>query len=238
MRVRFPGAERVTEIAASLLDEIKASVPEIKNHAIELSAFSKAQRTQFFQLLVQQLEGYKVRDVKKVNVNQEIYEPVFANDTDSDAESEQEELEQESLDVPGSITRREVEQEVKAYLKKASLDGSGILHASELKRFLESGFFISRIVWEAEPKSKRLGKPKAEVEALLERPAEGLGFKYTVRGVYPIRVRGTKKGFGVTKRKAKDGEREELLDVVEAAAQKAFAEIAQQISENLEGDQP
>ncbi|OIN76002.1 hypothetical protein BL248_09220 [Ralstonia solanacearum] len=226
MRVRFPGAERVSDFATALLEKIRESAPTVDQRSIDLSAFSKLQRTQFFQLMIQKLEGYRMVDVKKVNVNQDISGPVFTSD---DASLEGDEDEDPPSD-DDAASKRDVEREVKAYLKKCTLDGSGILHARELKRFLESGFFISRIVWETQPKSKKAGKPKAELEALIEKPAEGLGFKYTVRGVYSQR---RDKRYAVTKRKPKDVEREELLDALELAAQAAYAEVVEMISTEL-----
>jgi len=231
MRVRYPGAERVSEVAMALLQQIDGAVPDIKRRTIDLGAFSKLQRTRFFQLLIQKLEGYKQSDVRKVNVNQEIYEPVFASD-EEEHEGSADDGDDDEAEEPTTPGKREVEKEVKSFLKRATLDGSGILHASELRRFLESGFFISRIVWEAQPRSRKDGKPKAELEALLERPAEGLGFKYTVRGVYSRR---RDKRFATTKRKPKDTEREELLDTLEVAAQAAYADVVAEIAEAAGG---
>ncbi|CAB3809691.1 hypothetical protein [Paraburkholderia fynbosensis] len=232
MRVRFPGAERVADFATALLEKIQASAPNITQKTIDLSAFNKLQRTQFFQLMIQKLESYRMADVKKVNVNQDISEPVFTVDESTTADDADDEA--DSAPHSGGSLKREVEREVKSYLKRCTLDGSGILHASELRRFLDSGFFISRIVWEAQPRSKKAGKPKAELEALIERPAEGIGFKYTVRGVYSQR---RDKRYAVTKRKPKDIEREELLDALELAAQAAYVEVVESISSELEYDE-
>lgn len=215
MRIRFPGAERVQKIAADLIEELGRRSPELGSDTIDLSPFNRLQRTRFFQLLIQKVGNFRVVDVKKVNVDRELAEPVF----EGDSEEEQEDVEDDSST---SRSAREVSQEVKSYLKKCTLSGSGILHASELRRFLDSDFFISRIVWEAQPRSKLDPLPKAELEALLEFPAEGEGFKYTIRGVYP-RKRNRK--FATTKRRPNDLEREQLLDLLEIAAQQAFLEV-------------
>ena len=82
-------------------------------------------------------------------------------------------------------------------------------------------------MWESQPRTKKNGRPKAELEALLENPAEGQGFKYAVRGVYSQKK---DKRYASTKRKASDTEREELLDALELAAQAAHREIVQEIA--------
>jgi hypothetical protein len=214
MRVRYPGAERVGDIADALVQEISKAAPNLALSNIDLSSLNKLQRTKFFQLLIQNLDGFRTVDVNKVNVDRDAGAPAFAPDIEDDGADD--------LD-PDDSAKDEVSEEVKYVLKRCSLSGSGILHARELRRFLESDFFISRIVWEAQPRSRKSTLPKAEFEALLEHPAEGLGFKYTIRGVYSRKR--NKKDFASTKRRPNDLEREGLLDLVELAAQQSYAEV-------------
>lgn len=213
MRVRYPGAERVGDIASALMGEISKAAPGLSQSSIDLSGLNKLQRTKFFQLLIQKLDGFRTVDVNKVNVDRDAAAPVFAPDMEDDGADE----------VAVDAAQEEVSEEVTYVLKRCSLSGSGILHARELRRFLESDFFISRIVWEAQPRLRKNALPKAEFEALLEDPAQGLGFKYTVRGVYSRKR--NKKDFASTKRRPKEVEREGLLDLVELAAQQAYAEV-------------
>jgi hypothetical protein len=213
MRVRYPGAERVGDIASALMEEISKAAPGLSQSSIDLSGLNKLQRTKFFQLLIQKLDGFRTVDVNKVNVDRDAAAPAFAPDMEDDGADE----------AAVDAAQEEVSEEVKYVLKRCSLSGSGILHARELRRFLESDFFISRIVWEAQPRLRKNTLPKAEFEALLEDPAQGLGFKYTVRGVYSRKR--NKKDFASTKRRPMELEREGLLDLVELAAQQAYAEV-------------
>lgn len=218
-RMRFPANQRVSEFAEELLSEIEKLTGPLEKAAISLAGLSKMERTSFFKILIGKLEGYKVTDVRKVNLTKEIAGVEFSDESFLDND----ETEENSIDEPTTsttLTKKEVEKEVKSVLKKASLDGSGILRANELKAFLTSGFFISRIVWKIEPKKKN-GMPAVELEALLENPTAGTGFKYTVRGIYSYKINKT---FATTKRKATEVERDSLLEKLEQAAQIAFVE--------------
>jgi hypothetical protein len=232
MRVRYPGAERVTGLAKMLLNEIEKATGALDQTLVDLGAFDKLQRTLFFKSLISKLDGYRISDVRRVNVHKDIAGAVFSDDSEPDL-SEEEEEEEISVAADDQADKKTVEREVKAVLKRASLDGSGILQAHELRRFLDSGFFISRIIWVVQPKSKKEARPKVEVEALLENPAEGTGFKYAVRGVYGQK---RDKSYASTKRKAKDIEREHILDLVEKAAQEAYLGVVKSINEKATGN--
>lgn len=227
MRVRFPGSERVSEIATQLLEEVSRRAPQLQRASIDLAAFGRLERTEFFQLLIQKLPGMRAVDVKKVNVDRDSRDTEFSSSDDIGGFDSDEDGRSDEVPPEDTSRAREVSEEVKNYLNKCSLSGSGILRARLLKRFLASEFFISRIVWEAQPRAGRSELPKAEIEALLEDPAEGLGFRYMVRNVYPRKRNGT---FNVTKRRPTDIERERLLDLVELAAQEAYGQIAARLS--------
>lgn len=233
MRVRFPGSERVSDIASLLLDEISRRTPQLQRGSIDLAGFGRLERTEFFQLLIQKLPGMRAVDVKKVNVDRDTRITEFSSSDDIGGFDSDDEERSGDVAAEDASQAREVSEEVKNYLNKCSLSGSGILRARLLKRFLASEFFISRIVWEAQPRASRSELPKAEIEALLEDPAEGLGFRYMVRNVYPRKRNGT---FNVTKRRPTDVERERLLDLVELAAQEAYRQIAARLAAASEGE--
>jgi hypothetical protein len=220
-RIRFPGAERVSEFAEQIVEEIEKIVGKFDRKVINLATFSKLQRTNFFRFLIDQVDGYKTVDVLKVSLDRDLITAELS-DTDSAAEGDggdEDVVDEVTESRSESIKKREAEKEVKAILKRASLAGSGVLHARELKTFLESGFYISRIIWKLQPKSKKNGDPSVELEALFERPAEGLGFRYMVRGIYSYK---TNRTFSKTKRKAQDVEKYGLLEKLERAAQQAY----------------
>ena len=219
IRVRHPGTDRIKEIADSLIEEIKKKDKDVVQNYIDLSSLNKLERTEFFKILISSLENNISYDVRKVNVEKEIEGAHFDSDTDSDTESDEDD--DEGSESEKDAQKRQIENEVKSILKQASLAGSGILRAATLKKFLKSGFFISRIVWVIKP-TKKNGDPMAEVEALLQNPAAGTGFKYNVRGVYSLK---RDKSYAATKRKATEVEREKILDLLEKASQIALSKV-------------
>jgi hypothetical protein len=233
MRVRIPGAERISEIASLLLEEIEKRTPQLEQKSIDVSTFGRLERTEFFQLLIQKLGGMRTVDVKKVNVDRDTRVTEFAPPDDLGGFDPDDDEPADEGSTADSARAREVSEEVKNYLNRCSLSGSGILRARLLKRFLASEFFISRIVWEVQPRSSRSELPKAEIEALLEDPAEGLGFRYMVRNVYP---RKRNKAFASTKRRPTDIEREKLLDLIELASQEAYTQVAARQSATAAGE--
>ena len=67
-------------------------------------------------------------------------------------------------------------------VENIALKGQGLLSSPEYQQFKEKGFFITNIVW----KSRQLDHPYniIEFDAGFDKPREGKGFKYNVRGVY------------------------------------------------------
>lgn len=223
IRLRYPANERLETIVDSLVESMQKDEKEpIQQEIIDLGAFDKERRTLFFKSLLSNLEGYEFSDVTKVAVDNEIDDVEFSdangNSLETDTEEEQD-CEDEGAEV--AEFRAEVAEGVKSFLKSAALDGTGVLHSKELQQFLESGFFISRVVWQATQKIK--SGHKVEIEAMLENPSTGKGFRYSVKGYYPCKKDGS---HTLTRRQAAEALKKSVLAVIEDAAMKAFLEHA------------
>lgn len=221
IRLRYPANERLENIVDSLIESIQKNEKDpIKQEVVDLSSFDKEHRTLFFKSLITNLSGYEFSDVIKVAVDNEIDAVEFSNEADfsDDADDEQTESD-DAADV--AELRAEVAAGVKSFLKSAALDGTGVLHSKELKQFLESGFFISRVVWQSTQNAKN--GFKVEIEAMLENPSKGTGFRYSVKGYYPCKKDGS---HALTRRQASDVVKKPVLTVLENAAMDAFRELS------------
>lgn len=222
IRLRYPANERLENIVDSLIESIQENEKDpIKQEVVDLSSFDKERRTLFFKSLITSLNGYEFADVIKVAVDNEIEAVQFSEETDfpeEDSEDEQTETD-DAADV--EELRAEVAAGVKSFLKSAALDGTGVLHSKELQQFLESGFFISRVIWQSTQNAKN--GFKVEIEAMLENPLKGTGFRYSVKGYYPCKKDGS---HALTRRQASDAVKKPVLAVVEDAAMKSFRELS------------
>lgn len=231
IRLRYPANERLESIVNSLVTSMqKDDEPPIQQEIIDLSGFDKERRTLFFKSLLSGLNGYEFSDVIKVAVDNEIVDVEFS-DAGSDAtDSELDDEEDSGLEV--AELRAEMAAGVKSFLKSAALDGTGVLHSKELQQFLDSGFFISRVIWQATQKIKNGNK--VEIEAMLENPSKGTGFRYSVKGYYPCKKDGT---HTFTRRQAAETIKKSVLAVIEDAAMKAFLEHSKAPDTSSEGAQ-
>jgi hypothetical protein len=226
-RLRYPANERLEGIVDSLIDSIQKNEKEpIKQEFVDLSSFDKKRRTLFFKSLITSLKGFEFTDVIKVAVDNEIDSVEFSEDPEFSGDEVDDEVGDDAADV--AELRAEVAAEVSSFLRSAALDGTGVLHSKELQQFLESGFFISKVVWQSTQKDKN--GFKVEIEAMLENPSKGTGFRYSVKGFYPCKKDGS---HTLTRRQANDVVKKPVLAVVEDAAMNAFRMLS---SENASDD--
>lgn len=221
IRLRYPANERLENIVDSLIESIqKNEKGPIKQEVVNLTSFDKEHRTLFFKSLITSLNGYEFSDVIKVAVDNEIDTIEFSEGTEFSEEDFDEE--QTTGDDAADVAelRAEVAAGVKSFLKSAALDGTGVLHSKELQQFLESGFFISRVIWQSTQKAKN--GFKVEIEAMLENPSRGTGFRYSVKGYYPCKKDGS---HTLTRRHVNDADKRPILAVIEDAAMKAFRDL-------------
>jgi hypothetical protein len=221
IRLRYPANERLENIVDSLIESIQKDEKDpIKQEIVDLSSFDKEQRTHFFKSLITSLNGFDFTDVIKVAVDNEINAVKFSKDTDySEEDSEDEQTTSDDIANDAEL-RAEMAAEVTSFLKSAALDGTGVLHSKELIQFLDSGFFISHVIWQS-TKIEKNGF-KVEIEAMLENPSKGTGFRYSVKGYYPCKKDGS---HTLTRRQASDTVKKLVLAEVENAAMKAFREL-------------
>jgi len=229
IRLRYPANERLESIVNSLVESMqKDEKSPIQQEIIDLTNFDKERRTLFFKSLLSGLDGYEFSDVIKVAVDNEIADVEFSDAVNEVPDSElDEDQDEEDEGVEVAELRAEVAAGVKSFLKSAALDGTGVLHSKELQQFLDSGFFISRVIWQVTQKIKNGNK--IEIEAMLENPSKGTGFRYSVKGYYPCKKDGS---HTLTRRQAGETIKKSVLAVIEDAAMKAFLEHSK-VSEEL-----
>lgn len=192
-QLRFPPNNKSQEFVKELTKSLKAIDGE-KNISIDEitleSVKDPAQRTAFFERLIDSIDTYERMDVTDVYVSHQDIEATRKNSESDDSEDE------EIVD--------EIEVTTGYHISKASLKGRGVLDSPELKNFLSKEFYITRIIWTAKVK----GFPdsdKAEFEAQFIDPEKCTLFSYLVRGYYKYKsqteFRESRTSFDKTKEK-------------------------------------
>lgn len=221
---RRPANPRMEEICGQLILECqKLDTKPASIEKIDLNRFSREKRTLFFQTLIQAVPGYTFHDVIKVGVSQPTFTVSFTegeNDVEDGFESETDDAGEEKTEQGAQVAA-----EVRSFLKKAALDGTGVLHSKELKQFLASGFFIARVVWQAIENSTK--GSKVEFEALIAKPSTGEDFRYSVKGVYPRRKDSS---FVIIRQRPREEDAGSLLALIEKAAKKAIKATEESVS--------
>ena len=208
IKFRYPANERLRDVVGNLLGLIEDENEEdIQIKEIDLSNFSREKRTLFFRELMRSLEGYNFEDVIKVGLENKANDIGFTEDQDNEDAEGLEEIEKETM-----------EAKAKSFLKKASLDGEGLLHSEELRSFLDSGFYFSRVVWIVIN-----SKEKVALEALMENPVEGKNYKYSVRGIFPMKR--NREGYAKNVRQPTPEDRRRLSHLLENASYKTYEKI-------------
>ncbi|MEE5065703.1 hypothetical protein V2J97_16805 [Pseudomonas alliivorans] len=209
---RRPANPRMDEICSQLIAELqKYDKTPLRIEKIDLNRFSREKRTLFFNTLINSVPKYSFHDLIRVGVSQPTFVVDFIGGSGADFDEDDE------VDEGTSEQAAQVAAQVRSFLKKAALDGTGVLHSKELKQFLESGFFIARVVWQA-IENTSTGQ-KVEFEALIAKPASGEDFRYSVKGVYPRKKDGS---FVIVRQKPKDEDVGSLLALIEKAAKIAI----------------
>lgn len=207
-KFRYPSNERMRDVVGNLLHLIEdESEEDIQVKEIDLSNFSREKRTLFFRELMRSLDGYKFEDVIKVGLENKANDIGFTETESNEVSEELEEIEKEAI-----------EADAKSFLKKASLDGEGLLHSEELRSFLSSGFYFSRVVWIV-----KNTKEKVALEALMENPIEGKNYKYSVRGIFPMKR--NREGYAKNIKQLTPEDRRRLSHLLENASYSAYEKI-------------
>lgn len=205
VRVRFDNDDRAKEIVDDLLSRFEAGEGASKRQVVSLRGVPEPdKRTEFFVKLLAGITGYSLEDVTKVNVRRV---PSVANgDDDSDG------------DAPLG------DEDLKGFVKKAALDGTGLLNSSQFHRLRKDGFFISRAVWVCRQDGTVGLRP--EFEATFIDGEECGQFAYRLRGVYR---RNDETGeSNKTRAQPTPAERAVLTRLLEGAAHASLAAIGEE----------
>jgi hypothetical protein len=201
--IRRPANQKSNEISDKFIEKLS----EIKSEPLEvdvitLEAFTNPEaRTYFFRELMKSLEGLSFDDVRIVDVHHDI-EPEDEDDDDDD---------NVSANLGSSFV---------GHIKKAVLDGDGVLNSAEFKQLHDSGFFISRVVWSVvQPGTQG---DKYELEALFGDHETCTDFKYIVRGVFTLLDGGE---YPLKGRVPGSLEKETLANLLEKASRKAMQAV-------------
>ncbi|MCS6130017.1 hypothetical protein G3485_23340 [Shewanella baltica] len=167
--MKLPSTKKAREISEQLKTALKAQVTkdsgeELEEFSISLESMPVAAiRSQFFDFLIRNVDGFEFDNVSSVDVYH---------------------LEQGLRD---EFEEEGAEARLASYINKAALAGEGVLESTEFKQLHTRGFYIYRIIWTAVDKS--FEGPKVEFEAQFGQPDSCTEFMYTVRGLYPYNSR-------------------------------------------------
>lgn len=202
--IRMPANDRIKGIFGKLKDKLdakrKTEIPAIR---IEIGEFeSPALRTEFFTILISDLNGFSLKNVTSVKVERLKHEP-----------------EEGELQLEDDQESEEAKQEALALVKKVALKGETLLASEEYQSLAKKGFFITSIIWRS-----MLAKhpyPTIEFEAAFEEPMLGKGFKYFVRGAYNV----VDKQYTKTIRPVDTEDKEKYLSIIEDTAANTIKEL-------------
>lgn len=164
---RYPNNKVMSEIKESFLNELsglcKSKGDKLDVVELSLMDFTDAKkRTTFFTYLVDNMDGFELHDVLDVYV----YHPKNVEKISDDLDSEEEK-----------------EVNLGVHIKKASLSGVGVLQSRPFNDFLDQGFYLSKIVWQAKEKGSA-DSDIFEFEAQVLDPELFMEFAYLVKGYY------------------------------------------------------
>lgn len=167
LAIRSPLTDTVEDVKKMLVDiageraDIELPIENINMQGIQ----DPKKRTEFFERLVNGVEGLQHYDVTDVY----IYHPKN-NEIDEDGEEDE-----DTVDLGVHIT-------------KASLKGEKVLQSDELKGLYDKGFYIWKIVWQAVENS--YDSDIYEFEAQFSDPEVFSKFSYLARGFYKYKEGG------------------------------------------------
>ena len=204
--IRRPANAKSSELVDALLTKLRQIKDEnLVARKIDLSSLTSAEaRTKFFTEMIRQIPEHRLADVTKVDVDRRL--PSGSDLPDDD------ELHDHS-DESGKML---------VVVRRALLQGAGLLESPEYQSLRDKGFYICNIVWLSQHSSP-LGH-QIEFTASLGDPEAGTDFSYAVRGLFRRKPNGE---LNKTKRLVNDQEQRELLRLLESAAWEALATARQ-----------
>lgn len=212
--IRSPLTDVVESFKGMLVSTLSDSLgKELEIESINMEGIQEPEkRTEFFERLIKSLDGLKFRDVTDVY----IFHPKNLEDNLDDEDGEEDDS--DSVDLGVHITR-------------ASLKGEKVLQSEELRGLYEKGFYIWKIIWQSDDGSH--DSDIFEFEAQFKDAENFTGFSYLPRGYYKykgnLEYNSSKTGFSSM-------EERELSVKIEKAAQKAVADIFDDLADQPGGE--
>lgn len=204
--VRLPASEKSKRIVENLTARLESRrMAPVPREAIEMDAdFDADERTSFFNRLMSELPGYKVKGVTNLRIAPS--KTTSAEDDSTDLEDgEQEDARQEMLVVVRSM----------------ALSGENLIASKEYQalRASDRHYFLTSLTWKVEQTSMPYDAPHLHAE--FEDGEAGTGFKYSVKGVYRFQEGALTK----TARALDDTEKEKLYVLLESTARRILQDL-------------
>ncbi len=212
--IRSPLTDVVESFKGMLVSTLSDSLgKDLEIESINMEGIQEPEkRTEFFERLIKSLDGLNFRDVTDVY----IFHPKNLEDNLDDEDKEEDDS--DSVDLGVHITR-------------ASLKGEKVLQSEELRGLYEKGFYIWKIIWQSDDGSH--DSDIFEFEAQFKDAENFTGFSYLPRGYYKykgnLEYNSSKTGFSSM-------EERELSVKIEKAAQKAVADIFDDLADQPGGE--
>lgn len=210
-KIRRPANEKMEEVTTAFVSEYRKQAGKpIAQETISLAGIQDSKlRTYFFVELVTKMPNLALSDVTHVRVSILGDHREISEDDESDNE--------------------EAEEVMIGYVKRAALDGVGLLYSEEYQDLSAKGFYISEIRWNAIEKKGE--KNKIKFEASFADPEQCSVFLYNALGYY----KNTDDGFAKTKLPLPLDQKNNMLKAIEESAKKAQAGCEKRIKETKRG---
>lgn len=160
--IRMPQNQKAKDVVTLFQNELsKIKSEEVEKFEISLEAIPTPElRSQFFQEIMNGLDGYEIDDVTNVELNRHSYKG---------EDDDEEEIET-------------------GFVKKAVLKGEAVNSSAIFSQLHNKGYYIGRIAWSAKPKSA-IGN-RIIVEAFFKNSEECSEFSYQIKGINNQRPNG------------------------------------------------
>ena len=198
--------EKVTDIIKEKTESEDVVVRRITLEGIN----SPEARTFFFIQLIEGLEGYKLENVKQVDIRH----PKAGQPLDESEEDDS--------------------SEISGYIKNAVLNGEGVHISKQFKQFHDQGYHITKITWTVIDETP--GGNKVELLAFFQDTLRCTDFKYQVKSIYKSKDGAFE--FNLTGRSPSNEEKKVLTKLLEDASQAASDKVIEEygVSETNEDE--
>jgi len=210
-KIRRPANDKMGEIASAFVSEYRRRAEKpVVQETISLAGVQDSKlRTFFFVELVTKMTNLTLSDVTHVRVS------ILGDHSEPSDDDEPD--------------NEEAEEVMIGYVKRAALDGVGLLYSEEYQDLSAKGFYISEIRWNAIEKDG--DKNKIRFEASFADPEQCSEFLYNALGYY----KSTDEGFAKTKMTLPLDQKNNMLKAIEESAKKAQAECERRITDTKRG---